>query len=571
MIHKLKTILSKKEIFSIYLFFILSFVTMALETAGVGLIIPFIQSFTSENVNENFIKILNFLNFYPETKKEIILTLIYVMLFVYTTKAIYLTYFSYAQSKLLATLRVSLSDKLYKIYLNKPYQFHLDNNSSKLIRNIDEINLVVALFQYLILFFTETIVLIGISTFVIIYEPVGSLIVIFFLGTFGFIFFKNIQSKIKKWGEIRQIHSGLRIKFLREGFSSIKDIKLLNRIGEILHKYTSNNTIINQCEIKKTFTESLPRLWLEWLAILGFILLIIVMISLNKDFAYIVSLLGLFAAAAFRLMPSLTRIMNSIQKIIYNRPAINSIYKEFEDFKKSVSQDKDLENISFSHQLNFKNLSFKYPDSNKLILNGLNFTIKSGATIGIIGESGTGKTTLINILLGLLQPTKGEILVDGKKIKNNLKGWQKMIGYVPQDVYIMDDTIKKNIAFALPEEQINKEQVISSIKKSRLEDFISNLEDGMNTNIGEFGDKISGGQRQRIAIARALYRDPKVLIFDEFTNSLDLETEKNILKEVFNLKGKKTVIMIAHRLTTLENCDLIYKIEEGKILEVKKK
>ena len=295
------------------------------------------------------------------------------------------------------------------------------------------------------------------------------------------------------------------------------------------------------------------------------------MISLNKDFAYIVSLLGLFAAAAFRLMPSLTRIMNSIQKIIYNRPAINSIYKEFEDFKKSVSQNKDLENISFSHQLNFQNLSFKYPDSNKLILNGLNFTIKSGATIGIIGESGTGKTTLINILLGLLQPTKGEILVDGKKIKNNLKGWQKMIGYVPQDVYIMDDTIKKNIAFALPEEQINKEQVISSIKKSKLEDFVSNLEDGMNTNIGEFGDKISGGQRQRIAIARALYRDPKVLIFDEFTNSLDLETEKNILKEVFNLKGKKTVIMIAHRLTTLENCDLIYKIEEGKILKVKKK
>ena len=168
---------------------------MALETAGVGLIIPFIQSFTSENVNENFIKILNFLNFYPDTKKEIILALIYVMLFVYTTKAIYLTYFSYAQSKLLATLRVSLSDKLYKIYLNKPYQFHLDNNSSKLIRNIDEINLVVALFQYLILFFTETIVLIGISTFVIIYEPVGSLIVIFFLGTFGFIFFKIFNQR----------------------------------------------------------------------------------------------------------------------------------------------------------------------------------------------------------------------------------------------------------------------------------------------------------------------------------------------------------------------------------------
>ncbi len=570
MIHKFKTILSKKEIYSLYFFFFLSFVTMALETAGIGLIIPFIQSFTSENINENFIKIINFFNFYPETKQEIIIILIYLMLFIYTIKAIYLTFFSYIQSKLLANLRVSLSDKLYNIYLNKPYQFHLDNNSSKLIRNIDEINLVVSLFQFAILFVTETVVLIGISTFVILYEPVGSIVVIFFLGVFGYLFFKNVQVRAKKWGETRQLHSGLRIKFLREGFSSIKDIKILNRVSQILKKYTSNNQIINKCEVKQTFTDSLPRLWLEWLVILGFILLILTMMSLDKDLPHIVSVLGLFAAAAYRLMPSLTRIMNSIQKVIYNRPAIDSIYKEFEHLNKHNTTNENLNNFSFNSMINLKNISFNYPGSNKQILNNVSLKIKSGSKIGIIGESGSGKTTLINILLGLLKPNKGSIIVDEKDTNHHLIQWQKLIGYVPQDVILLDDSIKKNIAFALPEDKIDDEFVKFAVKRSKLDNLVGSLKNGLNTSVGEFGDRISGGQRQRIAIARALYRDPKVLIFDEFTNSLDTETEKNILEEVNNFKGTKTVIMIAHRLSTLENCDLIYKIQNGKILEVNK-
>ena len=276
------------------------------------------------------------------------------MFFIYNGKSFIFDFFSYAQTKLLADLRVSLSNKLFNIYLNKPFQFHLKNNSSKLIRNIDEISLVVSLFQFLILLITELVVLLGVSIFIILYEPVGSIVVISFLSIFGYVFYKKVQIRAKEWGKGRQFHSGLRIKHLREGFTSIKYIKILNRISEVLKVFTENNTKLNSFEVKQNFTDSLPRLWLEWLVILGFILLIIIMLFLNKEFAYIVSILGLFAAAAFRLMPSLTRIMNSIQKIIYNRPAIDVIYKEFQDFDGNLSvKNNDKSKIQFSEKIDF--------------------------------------------------------------------------------------------------------------------------------------------------------------------------------------------------------------------------
>ena len=542
---------------------------MILEAAGLGLIIPFVQSLTSESINDNFLKIVHIFNFNPSNKKELITVIIYFMFFIYTVKALYLTFFSYAQTKLLADLRVSLSNKLFNIYLNKPFQFHLRNNSSKLIRNIDEISLVVSLFQFLILLITELVVLVGVSIFIILYEPIGSLIVISFLSIFGYVFYKKVQIRAKEWGKGRQFHSGIRIKQLREGFLSIKYIKILNRINEVLKVFTNNNIKLNSYEIKQNFTDSLPRLWLEWLVIVGFILLIIIMLFLNKDFTYIVSVLGLFAAAAFRLMPSLTRIMNSIQKIIYNRPAIDIVYKEFQDYDKNLRAKKDnLNKLQFYKKINFKSVSFKYSGSDKLILDNLNFTIEAGSIVGIIGESGSGKTTLINLILGLLEPTDGEINIDNDDMLKNLPAWQNYIGYVPQDVYLVDDTIKKNIAFALPETTINDEAVDLAIKKSKLDKLIDNLDKGKNTQIGEFGDRLSGGQKQRISIARALYSDPRVLIFDEFTNSLDLETEKKIIEEIINFKRDKTVIMIAHRLSTLKSCDSIYKIENSKIAKV---
>ena len=536
---------------------------MILETIGIGLIIPFMQVLTSDGAHQYIIEFLNYFGIYPESKQNLIFILILFLAFVYTFKTFFLTYVSYSLTKLVADTRVSLSNRLYDIYLNKPYSFHLNNNSSKLIRNINEIDLVVFVIKSSVMLVSETIVFLGISIFVIFYEPMGSLIVISFLGSFGYLFFKRVQIKAKEWGEIRQIHAGYGLKYLQEGFGAIKDIKILQRSKELIKTFTTNNKIINLSEFKQNFVDTLPRLWLEWLVVLGFILLIMVMLFQGKELSYIIPLLALFAAAAFRIMPSLTRIMNAVQAILYNRAAVDSVYKEFsqESFKDNTNQ-KPSKRVLLTKEIALKNVSFKYSKTAPIILKDINLNIKNGTTVGFIGESGIGKTTLINIILGLIQPTHGSIYVDGADIYENIQSWQGQIGYVPQNIYLTDDTIKKNIAFALPEEKIDNLLVKKAVTNAKLDNLINNLNNGLDTKVGEFGDRISGGQRQRIAIARALYKNPKVLILDECTNSLDLQTEKQIINEVNSFKGEKTIIMITHRLSTLENCDHIYKIDK---------
>ena len=566
MYKKISTMMSKKQMASLYYFVFLSFITMILETTGIGLIIPLVQSIASDGMNQQFIEFLKIFNINPTSKNNLIFILTVIIGFVYTFKVLFLTYFAYAEAKLLSDLSVSLSNKLYDVYLNKPYSFHLNNNSAKLTRNIDEIALVVGLVKASILLITEVIVFLGIATFLIVYEPTGSMIVIFFLGFFGFIFFRNVQLNIKELGKIRQIHRASYLKFLREGLRSIRDIKILQRSNEMVRLFTSNNIILNLTELKRKFISALPRLWLEWLVVMSFIILITAMIFLNRDLQSIVALLALFAAAAFRILPSLTRIMTSIQNIIFFKPAIDTIYKEFgikSNIENNVKNNKN--KLPLADEISLKNINFRYSDKDPILLKNINFKIKCGTTIGLIGESGAGKTTLINIILGLIRPNSGSIEIDGANIEENIKNWQNQIGYVPQDIYLSDDTIKNNIAFALPEEKINKQAVDKAVNNSKLKDLIESLSKGIETKIGEFGDRISGGQRQRIAIARALYTNPKVLILDEFTNSLDLNTEEKIINEVNSLKGEKTIIMIAHRLSTLKHCDYIYKLDRDGI------
>ena len=566
MFNKFKLMLSKKQLLNVYFFIFLSFIAMFLETLGIGLIIPFLQTLISDDTNKYLLVTLNYLNIYPDNKTNLILILIIILACVYTFKAVFLTYFSYIQNKIVADTRFSLSNKLYEIYLNKPYSFHLDNNSSKLIRNIQEIDLVVVVLRFLIILISEIIVVLGISVFIIIYEPFGSISLIFFFGIVGYLFCKKVQTKSKIWGEKRQVHQGKKIKFLQEGFRAIKDIKILQRSKELIKNFLENNSVINQSEFKNQFVDSLPRLWLEWLVVQGFVMLILLMLFKGEEINYIIPLLGLFAAASFRIMPSLTRIMNAAQGIFYHRPTVNSVYKEFKQKNiKVVNENKFLKNIVFDKKILLKNISFKYSDSAPLILDNVNLEIKKGETVGFLGESGIGKTTLINLILGLIKPTSGNVYIDKKNMFENVDGWQSQIGYVPQNIYLSDETIRQNIAFALPEKKINDSLVKKAIVNAKLEKLIDSLNKGINTRVGEFGDRISGGQKQRIAIARALYKDPEVLVLDECTNSLDLNTEKEIINEISHLKGKKTIIMITHRLSTLENCDHIYEINKNGI------
>ena len=570
MIKKFKLMLSKKQITQIYFFIFLSFIAMFLETLGIGLIIPFIQTLISDEKNQYLINFLNIFNIYPTSKTNLILVLIIILACVYTFKASFLTYVSFVQNKIIADTRFSLSNKLYEIYLNKPYNFHLNNNSSKLIRNIHEVDLVVNVLKFLITLISEIIVVLGISIFIILYEPLGSVTLIIFLGFVGYLFYRKVQTKSQVWGEKRQTHQGLSLKFLQEGFRAINDIKILQRSKELVKNFTENNSIINLSEFKNQFVDTLPRLWLEWLVVQGFVLLVLLMLFRGEEINYIVPLLGLFAAAAFRIMPSLTRIMNAAQGLLYNRPTVDSIYHEFNQTNlENLKKSNNLKKISFDNEILLKNVNFKYTNNSPKILSNINLNIRKGETVGFIGESGIGKTTLINLILGLIKPTSGDICVDKKSIFENVESWQDQIGYVPQAIYLSDESIKKNIAFALPEKNINDSLVKKAVSNAKLDKLINNLKYGVETKVGEFGDRISGGQKQRIAIARALYKDPKILVLDECTNSLDLNTEKEIIKEVNTLKGKKTIIMITHRISTLENCDQIFEINKEGISKKK--
>lgn len=568
MYKKIFNLLSREQVNKYFFFIFLSFIAMILETLGIALIVPFIEALSSNEINEKLLKVFAYYGYSPSSQNKLVMLLLGLMVFLYTVKALFLTFFSYKETKLLAETRVDLSNKLYNIYLNRPYSFHLNNNSAKLIRNINEINLIVFVLKSSILLITEVIVFSGISIFILFYEPYGSLIVISFLGFFGFLFYKTIQNKLKSWGKIRQTHSGLSLKYLQEGFRSIKELKILQRINETIKSFTSNNKIINLAERRQNFVNSLPRIWLEWLAILGFILLIFYMILKGNELNQIVTLLGLFVVAAFRIMPSITRIMNAIQGIIYNKPVIDTIYNEFNLNNKSSKKFLE-EKFIFEDEIELKNISFSYPNTQQKVINNLSLKIKKGTTIGLIGESGVGKTTLINLILGLLEPTEGNIKIDGKNIFDDVLNWQNQIGYVPQNIFLTDDSIKKNIALGLPDEQIDKNLINKAVNNAKLEKLIKSLHNGLNVKVGEFGDRLSGGQRQRISIARALYKNPKILILDECTNSLDINTESEIINEVNDLKGKKTIIMIAHRLTTLKKCDFVYELDSKSIKEKK--
>ena len=348
---------------------------------------------------------------------------------------------------------------------------------------------------------------------------------------------------------------------MQESFRLIKEIKISNLNKYFTSKFISSNNLAAINQFKHEFVLSLPRYWFELIAIFGFAVFILVLTYLSDSTTNIIATIGLFAVAIFRLLPSIIKMINNIQQVYFLLPVLDNLSEEFNIEKKEKnSQEKIDTKFLIKKELILKNISFKYQNSNNKILNNINLKIKAGSIIGIKGPSGVGKTTLVNIILGLLKPTSGDVLVDGIEINKNLESWQKNIGYVPQNIVLTDDTLKNNIALGIDEKQIDKNKINNCIKESQLENFVLNIEKGIDTNVGELGSRLSGGQKQRIGIARSIYNDPQVLILDEFTSALDNQTEEKIISEIGNYGKTKTVIIVSHKLSTLSKCDNIYEL-----------
>ena len=548
---------------------ILVIIGMGLEIMGIGLVIPVISLISQQNLALTYPKLEPVLNALgnPSQTQLIIIAMI-TMVIVNLIKALSIAFLTWRQTSFTMGVQVQISQRLFTTYLRQPYVFYLQRNSSQLIRNtVTEVNQFAGAISNAISILTDGLVALGIVALLMIFEPLGTIIVILFLGLATLFFYRLTRKHIIQWGETRQIHEGFRIQNLQEGLGGAKDVKIFGRESDFLNQYYVHNTKSAKAGQLHQTLLSLPRLWLELLAIIALATLVIVMISQGQNIGQIIPVLGLFTASAFRLMPSVNKMITSLQSLRYALPVINILYDEFGLPAPDPNTQNGLIKKAFQNEIRLININYTYPNTPAPTLYNFSFEIKKGEFVGFIGTSGSGKSTMVDVILGLLTPDIGQIKVDGEDIYQNLRAWQNQIGYVPQHIYLTDDTLRRNVAFGLSNEEIDDAAVHKAILAAQLEPFVKSLPNGLETLVGERGVRLSGGQRQRIGIARALYHDPSVLVLDEATSSLDMVTERSVMKTVTSLHGRKTILIIAHRFSTVENCDRLYRLEEGKIVE----
>jgi len=547
----------------------LMLVGMVLEILGVGLVIPAIAFFTQNDPVNNYPLFQPVLIFFgsPSSKTLVIIGML-ALVGVYLVKTMFLAILAWRQMHFAFGTQAELSKRLYNTYLKQPYTFHLQRNSAQLIRNATvEVN--VFTFNTMLpgmSLLTEALVLVGLCVLLFVFEPIGMLIVASVLSIAAWGFHRVTRSRIMRWGETRQFHEGLKIQQLQQGLGAVKDVKILGREREFLDQYNEHNVECAHAWQLQATLQQLPRLWFELLAVIGLAALVIVMLAQGDALENILPTLGLFAAAAFRVMPSANRIMSAVQSLLYGLPVIDTLYKELGITSPEDIRGDHVSDMSSFNILEFDKVTYTYMDAAEPALKELSLSIRCGESVGFIGESGAGKSTLVDILLGLLSPTVGEVRIDGGSIEHTLRPWQDQIGYVPQSIFLTDDTLRRNVAFGLPNTQIEEEKVWSAICAAQLDEFVRTLPQGLDTKVGERGIRLSGGQRQRVGIARALYHDPAVLVLDEATSSLDAATENGVMQAVQALQGTKTIVIVAHRLSTVANCDTLYKLERGRIV-----
>jgi len=464
-----------------------------------------------------------------------------------------------------SSLEIRISDELLTKYLHQPYAFHLQTNSSELSRNLLDIaQLIETTVAPMLLLLSEFLVIIGISALLLVIEPKGFLGVIIVFSLFGFMFTRWSNRRSSGYGLDRNIALGRKIKATQECFQGIKEIQIYSRESTFIRRFSEANTRNAVASQKFLYLKFLPTYFLEIIVIgsLGFLASILVVSE--KSPSTIVTTLAVFGAAAFRILPSLNRVINAIQNLRFGSATLENVISGIS--LPSLSEDsKDDRKLKFANRIVMRDVCFQYGSDTAQVMRNTNLTIIKGTSLGIIGSSGAGKSTIVDLLLGVHLPNSGCIEVDGINISNNISAWRRNIGYVPQEIFLSDSTIRENIAFGYDESDIDDSMVEKAIQGAQLGTFVSGLDLGINSRIGENGVQISGGERQRIGIARALYSSPNVLILDEATSALDIETEEWVMQAIEKLKKTMTVIVVTHRINSVRNCENIALVKDGDI------
>lgn len=560
---KFFNILTTKQKIKLCLLILLMFFGVVLELVGIGLIIPLITIFMDNVSNPNILFIKNFIiktfNFFHINISLNSLLIFLIIFFLF--KAAFLTNLSLRQSKFIYKLEGDISKRIYGIYMNQSYNFFVTNNNATLIQNVINEPMLFNGYaaQAMMLLLAEMMVIFGILSFLIFVQPLETVIILLTSLILIFIWIKISKKRIEIWGLLRQKNLEKAIQHLQQGIFAIKEIKIFNKKDFFLSKFNFFTDKIHSNNSKASFTLQLPRLWLDFFAIL-IIVILFFFLSLSKfniSIYEILPIIALYLVSAFRIIPSINRSLHAAQQLSFADASINRI---FEQLNLPIKlKELNLKEIRFKKKLCLEQINYSYSTDQQTLKN-INIEIIKGEHVAIVGPSGSGKTTLLNLIIGLIQPNQGKIEVDGINIHDHIESWWSQIGYVPQNIYLLDDTLLANIVLGEESNSVNIEKVMEVIKLCSLDSLIENLSNGLMTNIGERGIKLSGGQIQRIGLARCLYRESTVIFLDEATNALDIETETEVFKIFEKLRNKKTIINISHRLLPNYKYDKVIKI-----------
>lgn len=551
----------RKKLFGIW---VVIMVQMVVETFSLGLIIPVVGLLTRDSYADSIPFVAQF--FRGLTQSQVLIISMASMSVIYVAKSFFVFWATKLQQNFSTSVAVRIAQTTFLKYLRQPYEFHLERNSATLIANVDNARSIVSGgLDPILLLLTDGIVSLGLFTLLVYVEPVGTILVITLFGVFGLLIRSITKGPISRWGELRKFHSREVFRHMQQGLGAVKEIKIMGREQQFLDAHQKHLELRMEMDRRYTTMQSIPRLSFESLAMVGLGAVVVVMVASSKPLTDIMPTLGLFAATAFRVIPSIGRMLASIQTISYSTPIAATIFRDVglaEEYVESVREDRN-----FQSYLEFRRVNFGYAGSKFSVLKEVSFFINRGEAVGIVGSSGAGKSTLIDIVLGLLTPTSGKVFVDGQDMTVCRRWWQDQIGYVPQDIYLIDDTLRNNIAFGVPEIEIDEVAVQQAVDAAQLNAFVDSLPAGLGTVVGERGVRLSGGQCQRIGIARALYHNPSVLVLDEATSALDSETEAGVMEAVRKLFGEKTVLIIAHRTSTVAHCDRIFRFHDGELVD----
>lgn len=571
MIKKLNYIFTKKEKIRLAGVFLLILIGSFMELLGVSVFLPFIQVLMEPERVQSEVSLRHVYEmFHFQSTDQFLIALGGMICIVYILKNSYLTIMQNAMLKFSYTTRMQLATKLLSTYMAEPYTFHLNRNISELQRSLQYdtgqfMQLINASLQVL----AEIAVVMCLGVYLFYTSPTISIVILGLIVVCVGFFTLLSRKYSRRIGKQNEAYNAQLYQWINQSLGGIKEVKVLNRESFFVDSYKDVYKKLIKGAKNNEMLATIPKYILETVCIVGMIIAVIVKLLWGRrDLTAFVVQMSAFAVASFRLLPSVGKINAYVNSIMYCRPALDLIYDDLKAIEDYVPEEQEevkdkVETWHLKEKIELQNISYTYDDADKEVLSNVELTIHKGETIALIGSSGAGKTTLADVFLGLLIPQKGHILVDGKNIYDHMDSWHHMLGYIPQSIYLSDDTIRNNVAFGIRDEDIDDAAVEEALKKAQLYDFVQTLDKGMNTFVGDRGVRLSGGQRQRIGIARALYYDPEILVLDEATSALDNETETAVMEAIESLKGLKTMVIIAHRLTTIRNADQIYEVTEG--------